>query len=229
MNIFVYADESGVFDVIHNDYYVFAWILCIGTRKRDICSRKFSHAEKTLFKCEKYKDCDELKAVMLKPKHKMSIYRSTNSFCRGAVIIDQKKIHSKIFASKKSKQRYLDYAFKIGVKKHVQSLIKHGKLDISEKMNLYLVLDEHTTATDGKYELKESIHEEFKYGMFNYNYQCHFPPILPNLNDVEVRYVDSKKTLLVRAADIIANVTLHKTKSGKLADIESRQFTIYLP
>lgn len=229
MNIFIYADESGVFDVIHNDYYVFAWVICIGAEERDIYSRKFSNAERRLLSCEEYADCDELKATKLSPKHKMSLYRSMNNFHRGTVIISQKRVHNKIFASKKSKQRYLDYAFKIGVKKHIETLISSGEIPEDEEIKMYFVLDEHTTATDGKYELRESIHEEFKYGTFNYNYQCHFPPILPNLNTVEVRYVDSKKTVLVRAADIIANVTLHKTKKNKLSDIVNRQYIKNLP
>ena len=39
MNIFIYADESGVFDVVHNDYYVFAWVLCLGKEARDNISK----------------------------------------------------------------------------------------------------------------------------------------------------------------------------------------------
>lgn len=38
-----------------------------------------------------------------------------------------------------------------------------------------------------------------------------------------------KKTVLVRAADIIANVTLHKTKNNKLSDIANRQYIKNLP
>ena len=48
MNIYVYSDESGVFDKEHNDYFVFAGLICIGTNEKEIWSRKYSAVEKTL-------------------------------------------------------------------------------------------------------------------------------------------------------------------------------------
>ena len=35
MNIFVYSDESGVFDVAHNDFYVFGGILFLSKNEKD--------------------------------------------------------------------------------------------------------------------------------------------------------------------------------------------------
>lgn len=35
MNIFVYADESGVFDRIHNDVFVFGGLIFLGNDERD--------------------------------------------------------------------------------------------------------------------------------------------------------------------------------------------------
>ena len=65
--------------------------------------------------------------------------------------------------------------------------------------------DEHTTATNGRYELKESLEQEFKHGTYNYNYSKFFEPLFPNLQSVEVNYCNSAKVTLVRAADITAN------------------------
>ena len=50
MNIFVYSDESGVFDKAHNDYYVFGGIICLGKEKRDDWARKYAHVESVLRK-----------------------------------------------------------------------------------------------------------------------------------------------------------------------------------
>ncbi|MDU1224784.1 hypothetical protein [Varibaculum cambriense] len=41
MSIFVYADESGVFDHLHNDYFVFGGILLYSKNQRDIMGRKY--------------------------------------------------------------------------------------------------------------------------------------------------------------------------------------------
>lgn len=36
MNIYVYSDESGVFDKAHNDYFVFGGLILLGTEERDV-------------------------------------------------------------------------------------------------------------------------------------------------------------------------------------------------
>ena len=229
MNIFIYADESGVFDVVHNDYYVFAWVLCLGKESKDNISRKFINAEKNLRCCNKYNGCRELKAVKLKPKDKMSLYRSLNSVYRGSVIIKQQHVNENIFATKKTKQRFLDYALKRGIKSHLLALVENGLLAGSDIDNIYFALDEHTTATDGIYELREALIEELKYGTFNYTYQKFFSPPFPDIKNIDLKYCDSTRKTLIRAADIVANVTLHNAKNDSLDKLEDRQFIMRLP
>ena len=78
----------------------------------------------------------------------------------------------------------------------------------------YFFVDEHTTATDGKYELREALEQEFRFGTYNWNYSVFFPPLFPNVKTVDVCFCNSSKVTLVRAADIIANKIYHnKCKS----------------
>jgi len=49
MKIYVYSDESGVFDKIHNDYFVFAGIIIIGDNDKIKWSNKYISAEKNNF------------------------------------------------------------------------------------------------------------------------------------------------------------------------------------
>ena len=48
MNIYIYSDESGVFDKIHNDTYVFGGIIVIENNNKQILSRKYSKAERDI-------------------------------------------------------------------------------------------------------------------------------------------------------------------------------------
>ena len=41
MNIYVYSDESGVFDKEHNEYFVFGGLILLGTGDKEIWSRKY--------------------------------------------------------------------------------------------------------------------------------------------------------------------------------------------
>lgn len=42
MNIYVYSDESGVFDKEHNDYFVFGGLILLGTEDKEKWSRSKS-------------------------------------------------------------------------------------------------------------------------------------------------------------------------------------------
>ena len=131
--------------------------------------------------------------------------RSLNTEIKFAVIVRQKEIHPQIFRHKKTKQRYLDYAFKMGLKGCLLDLSSKGILNLAGVENIHINCDEHTTATDGIYELRESLLKEFKYGMFSSNYQKYNPPVIPELADLKLNYCASEKNGLIRAADIIAN------------------------
>ena len=48
MDLFVYSDESGVFDYKHNKIFTFGGLIFIGKEQKDIATRKFLHAERCL-------------------------------------------------------------------------------------------------------------------------------------------------------------------------------------
>lgn len=205
MDIYIYSDESGVFDYIHNEYFVFGGLIFLSKQEKDNQVHKYANVEKTIRNSLNFNRYTELKASFLAPKYKNKIFRSLNNCRKFAVIVNQKRINESIFNNKKSKQRYLDYAYKIGVKNALQELISKGLIIPNEVENIYFNVDEHTTATNGRYELREALENEFKWGTFNYDYQTHFPPIFPNMLNVNLNYSNSEKVRMIRASDIIAN------------------------
>lgn len=205
MNIFVYSDESGVFDVAHNQHYIFGGVLFLDRETRDIAARKYLNAERTIRRARGIAPEVELKASTLRNSDKGKLFRATGQQIRFGTVINEPGILSNIWQSKKDKQRYLDYAYKIGVKRCLQRLIKDGRIAPEEVENIYFFVDEHTTATNGRYELRESMEREFKYGMYNYTYTIYYPPLFPNLRSLTVSFCNSRSVTLVRAADVIAN------------------------
>ena len=81
-----------------------------------------------------------MKACKLSNKNKGKLYRSLNNCLKFAVIINQKGILKKIFDNKKSKQRYLDYAYKIGLKRCFEHLINNNIIISSNinKINIFV-------------------------------------------------------------------------------------------
>ncbi len=106
------------------------------------------------------------------------MYRSLNQVIRFGIVINQKNVLDRIFMSKKDKQRYLDYAYKVGLKKTLQKLIKEEKINPDEIETIHIYNDEHSTATNGRYELREGLEQELKLGTYNLRYDKFFPRVL---------------------------------------------------
>ena len=233
MNIFVYSDESGVLDKVHNSTYVFGGIVFLSKNDKDIACRKYSAAESCVRKSGGYPLDAEIKASNVTHKEKYSLYRATNRFYKFGAIIDQARVLDTIMKNKKSKQRFLDYVYKIALKRLLEKLIRDRVINPSEVENIYLYVDEHTTATNGIYELRETIEEEFKVGMHNWNFRTFHPPLFPNLKGISLEYCNSATVTLVRAADVVANHIYHDMLVGKTydnTDFEQRNIVVsYFP
>jgi len=180
-------------------------VLFLSFDDKEIFTRKYIHAERTLRKTGKYKGISELKAAHIDNKDKGKLFRSTNQCFRFGTVINENKLLPQAFESKKSKQRYLDYAYKIGLKRYLEYLINSNVFDPNDVINLYLFCDQHSTATNGLYDLESSIYKEFRNGIYNYQYNIFHAAIMPKLEKVTVKYCDSTNTTLIRSADIIAN------------------------
>jgi hypothetical protein len=107
LDIYVYSDESGVFDKAHNDIFVFGGIIFFSKKSKDIYTRKYIAAERVIRWSEKIPPSIEVKATTISNKSKGKLYRSLNQVHKFGVIINQQNVLDRIFASKKDKQRYL--------------------------------------------------------------------------------------------------------------------------
>ena len=126
MDIFVYSDESGVFDVAHNNWFVFGGLIFLSKKSADEASRRYIHAERCLSLPDNFDRSMELKAVNLTNRNKGHLFRSLNGAYRFGCVIDQRRVLKQIFQAKKSRQRYLDYAYKIAVKRAFEKMIQES-------------------------------------------------------------------------------------------------------
>ena len=140
MNLFIYSDESGVFDNVHNDYFVFGGLILLGKESKEDWERLYRNAEIAI--APKYQQNQELKAAIVSNKDKGKLFRSLNKCHKFSVVVKEEKVLKDIFNNKKSKQRYLDYAYKIAVKKAIEDLINKGIIIPNEIENIYFFVDE---------------------------------------------------------------------------------------
>lgn len=218
MDLFIYSDESGVFDKEHNEIFVYGGLIFLGKEEKDNYARKYVAAEKSI-RLGKYSVDTELKACKITNKEKGKLYRSLNNTIRFGIVINQRNVLERIFLSKKDKQRYLDYAYKVGLKRTLQRLIKEGKIIADDIGTIHIYNDEHSTATNGRYELREGLEQEFKLGTYNLKYDKFFPPLFEKMGGIELLFCDSSSVTLIRAADIVANRIYYMALNRKLENM----------
>lgn len=218
--IYIYMDDSGRMSHVEK-CCSYGGVYFVNRNARDNFKRLYSDIIKKS-KCKFCQQdnmncnhiCPEIKSHTTDTKFRRRIVNliknseHTKSF---ATTIYNRDIPKEVLAVKHSRGRRTDYYQKRIIKEIVQKLISNDELDPNKPVKLFIRIDESPQATNGIYNLEESIIEEFLFGITNYNYGCKFPPILFNKLKIDLKYVDSKKETLVQAADFFVgyvNATL---------------------
>ncbi|KJU89062.1 DUF3800 domain-containing protein [Streptococcus parasanguinis] len=200
--ISIFIDDSGVFHSNHN-YFVYAGF-CFISDEDKISAKKRYRSLNTKIKKEKGVE-GELKASNIEKKHKNTLYKVLRNEISFSVSVNLKRVHSGVMKDKKSRQRFKDYALRRVVKELFKKLLEQGAISKGDDIELYLNIDQQGIATNGLYGLGEGIHEEFKYGINNFNYGNFYPPILEGEFIVYTKSCISANDYLIQAADILAN------------------------
>ncbi len=226
VNITVFSDESGVFDKKHNDFYVFAGLVFIDDESIKVSRKMYKKAESTV-RCSSDISSDvEIKACNISNAAKGSLFRSLNNFEKFGIVIDQKELVDDIFRSKMTKQRYLDSAFTLAVREKLDVMIRRRIIDPSKVNSLKFCIDNHSNTGDKIYEFRETLEETFKEGIINKEAVYYRKPLFSNLQSVQIEYCDSKKNVLIRASDIIANKLFFMAVNNDFTPLRNRNFDV---
>lgn len=206
MDIYVFSDESGVFDCKHHEWFVYAGIIVVGKLEMDSLTRRYIAIEKNLRKNSKYRTIPELKGSFLNDKSKrklLSVFSDTMKF---AVAIRQKKLdYARVFSNTKMKQDYLDFAYRSVLRKAFEEMIAKGSLFPGDEFNLFINEDNRHVTVDILHRKEEMIFREFKEGIYNSKFGMFSTPLFSDIQKVQITLRDSDRSALVRGADIIAN------------------------
>lgn len=206
--IYIYMDDSGKM-VKNEKCFSYGGIYFINRSDRDNFKRmyvSFIKENKCKFCLDKCSVCPEIKSNNTNPKFRrrvINMIKNKDGVFSHSITIYNKNINDTIFKDKKSKGRRIDYYQKILIKEIVKNLIKTNVINPNESLKIIIDIDEAKTATNGIYNLRESVFEELKYGIVNFNYAYNFPPLIKGDLIVEVNYVNSSKNYLVQASDFL--------------------------
>lgn len=202
--VYFYFDDSGTFHRNEpSGYFLYAGYVFCNANDRDIAKRKYINANKQIRKATEQPG--ELKAAVLTAKHKRSLFNSVRAYESVSAAVDLSKIYDHILDNKKSRCRYKDYILKLCVKRKLEELISRGIIRKDDDITIEICIDEQLTATNGYYSLEDSIWEELKHGIANWDYGIVHKNVFDKDVTVHIHYCDSSKYYLIQAADILAN------------------------
>jgi hypothetical protein len=211
--IYIYMDDSG--KLTNKEMYcIYSGIIFTSIKEKQDFSNKYRAIIKSI-KCKYCKghidtcscDCPEVKSFIIEKSDRRQIINLCKQYKIFSLIINNDHVYPYIMRSKASRGRFVDYTQKIMFKEIIIKLIKEGVIIPTEPIKFVINIDQQTTKTNGYYNLGDGIFEELKHGYENFNYGTYGKPVVYNDLSVDVHYNDSKKSIAIQAADIIAGTT----------------------
>ncbi|MCR5590508.1 MAG: DUF3800 domain-containing protein, partial [Lachnospiraceae bacterium] len=156
-------------------------------------------------------------------KHRRALLNSVRDYDSVAVVVDISRVYDYILDNKKSRCRYKDYILKRCVKSKLKRMISEGSITTHDDISITIYIDEQLTATNGYYDLRDSIREELQYGIVNFDYSVTHQPLFDSNVSVNIHYCDSSCNYLIQACDILANRIWHSFRDNnrKLRKIDN--------
>lgn len=202
--IYIYADDSGVFDIKDSQYFIYAGYIFVGQDQvRKYRTRYKNMVDRVRTELGWSHDI-ELKAAYLKAKHKKALGSAMTGAQSFSLAVDMSRVYSNILESKMNKQRYKDYVLKRAIKSKLVKILSERGISKDEPIRLIIKIDEQPVSSSGVKELEGSITKEFRYGRLDGNGRPE-DPILNKGSEITLDYMDSKEDYLVQASDILAN------------------------
>lgn len=211
--VYFFFDDSGVLHANERSgYFVYGGYVFLSRSDLDIAKRKYINANKKIKAATGF--TGELKAAVISNDQKRSLYNVVRDYESVSCSVEIKRVYASILSSKKSICRYKDYVLKRCVKSKLIDFIHDGKLNPQEEITIHIFIDEQLTATNGYYDLRDSIKEELQHGIKNFDYGTFHKNIFDSEVTVNISYCESKHNYLIQASDILANKVWHLFLDG---------------
>lgn len=225
--LYFYLDDSGVLHPnSHELFFIYAGYVFLSHKEKDRALCAYRKAAKRI----NPHPTTELKAHGAKGKTKRYLNSVLKEYESFSCVVDKSRIYPNILNNKKSIHRYKDYCLKRIAKAKLLSLINRGIIDPNSPTILRFFIDNQPTSTDGIYNLRESIHEEFSSGIQNFDYGVYHQPLFHSHLLVTTNFCDSRKQPLIQAADILANsIFTQRNYNPKIQHDHSKHTELLLP
>ncbi len=182
-------------------FFVYAGYIFLSKHEKDDALIAYRRAAKIL----QDGTTKEIKAFGTRGENKRYLL-SQLSYCESfSCTVDKKLLYTSIMDNRKSIHRFKDYCIKRAAKAKLSELINRGLIKSNKPTYLRFFIDKQHTSTDGTYNLRESMREEFLNGIANFDYGIKLPSLFSSRLRIDTDFCDSKTHYLIQASDILAN------------------------
>ncbi|MFI3261009.1 MAG: DUF3800 domain-containing protein [bacterium] len=229
-SIYIYMDDSGKLSE-KEVCFSYGGVYFTNRDNRDNFKRLYTSFinENKCRLCKKIKCdniCEEIKSNNTKANFKRRIINmiKNNDLVKShSITIYNEKIDKYVFKNRHTKGRREDYFKKILIKAIIKEEIAKKRINVKDDLEIIINIDDSKRASNGIYNLKESILEELKYGIVNFNYGTSFPPLIKGNLLVEINFVNSENNKLVQVSDFLVgyvNASLMHDNLKKKIDVQ---------
>lgn len=225
--IYFYLDDSGVLHPnSHEQFFVYAGYVFLSHKEKDRALCDYRRATRQVNPTSDI----ELKAHGAKGKTKRYLNSILQNYESLGCVVDKHRVYTNIIKDKKSIHRYKDYCLKRIAKAKLLEMISRKIIDPNLPTTLRFFIDNQPTSTDGIYNLRESIREEFAAGIQNFDYGVFYEPIFHNDLIVTTSFCDSRTQPLIQASDILANsIFIQRNYNPRIKHNHQHHTEILLP
>lgn len=207
-DVYINLDDSGKL-CKNESLCVYSGIIFLSKKEKDKFITQYRSIINSI-KCKYCKSgicnklCPEIKNTNIKNTDKRRVLNYIKKYHTTSLVINNDKVYKYIINNKSARGRFVDYSIKRMIKEIIRLLILNKYINPYKKINIILNIDEQTTKSNGYYNLKESIIEELRYGISNFNYASKITPIIHSDINIKLSYQDSKKSYVIQASDLLA-------------------------
>lgn len=216
----IYLDDSG--NLAENEFVCcFAGVVFLSNEDRMNFINRYRGAVNKIK--ASYDQDIEIKSSTVKLVHRRQLLNLIYKQLTFGVVINNQQLNKVNFKSKFSVGKYEHFAQKLAIKSLIKELISTGRIDPNHDIEVTINSDQHTTATDGIYDLRNSVFNELKHGTKNYDMGLFFHPIVFGNLNVTVNYFNSRDNYGVQASDILAGEIRKKHIDARFSFDESTE------
>lgn len=227
MRYYLYLDESGILHPNSKiDHFVYAGLL-VDELNRDRLANNYKKSLQKYKMKKNIKKSVELKASKMNFETRKYLLSNLRHNCVQVFSVEKiRKLKPQVFESANNITRHQDYV----IFKMIEALVFEGKLKDCEALDIYI--DNQNMAVIALDNLEAFLHIAFNEDSCRYAEKYKEQSI--DFIEFRVKYLDSKGSYLIQAADLLANTKLREYTANPINNREYRFLQrdcvcVYLP